>query len=111
MVVEIGRYLSSEHMLHDPTNHCVPILDYFRDPTDPTIKYIVMPILRPSNDPAFRVIGEVVNFVSQVLEVGHGIHDIPCDMYLEGCQVRQSTLRGSTRETGLSYLRCTEVGT
>jgi hypothetical protein len=30
---------------------------------------------------------------------------------LEGCQVRQSTLRGSTRETGLSYLRCTEVGT
>jgi hypothetical protein len=30
---------------------------------------------------------------------------------LEGCQVRQSTLMGSTRETGSSYLRCTEVGT
>jgi hypothetical protein len=30
---------------------------------------------------------------------------------VEGCQVRQSTLRGGTRETGSSYLRCTEVGT
>jgi hypothetical protein len=30
---------------------------------------------------------------------------------VEGCQVRQSTLMGSTRETGSSYLRCTEVGT
>jgi hypothetical protein len=29
---------------------------------------------------------------------------------MEGCQVRQSTLIGSTRETGSSYLRCTEVG-
>jgi hypothetical protein len=31
--------------------------------------------------------------------------------WMEGCQVRQSTLIGSTRETGSSYLRCTEVGT
>jgi hypothetical protein len=30
---------------------------------------------------------------------------------VEGCQVRQSTLKGSTRETGSSYLCCTEVGT
>jgi hypothetical protein len=69
MEVEIGRYLSTEHMLRDPTNHCVPIMDYFRDPIDPEIEYIVMPNLRPFNDQAFRVIGEVVDFVSQVLEV------------------------------------------
>jgi hypothetical protein len=79
MEVEIGRYLSSEHMLRDPTNHCVPIIDHFRDPTDPVIEYIVMPILRPFNDPAFRVIGEVVDFVSQVLEVS--IHVMLFNVY------------------------------
>jgi hypothetical protein len=79
MEVEIGRYLSTEHMLRDPTNHCVPIMDNFQDPTDPTIEYIVMPFLRPFNDPAFGVIGEVVDFVSQVLEVR--IHVLLCDMF------------------------------
>jgi hypothetical protein len=69
MEVEIGRYLSTEQMLGDSTNHCVPIMDHFRDPIDLTIEYIVMPNLRPFNDPAFGVIGEVVDFVSQVLEV------------------------------------------
>jgi hypothetical protein len=34
-----------------------------------------------------------------------------CAPLVEGCQVRQSTLIGSTRETGSSYLCCTEVGT
>jgi hypothetical protein len=76
MEVEIGRYLSTEYMLRDSTNHCVPILDYFRDPTDLAIEYIVMPILRPFNDPPFCVIGEAVDFVSQVLEVS--IHVVLC---------------------------------
>ena len=30
---------------------------------------MVMPYLRPFNDPEFRTIGEVVDFVSQTLEV------------------------------------------
>jgi hypothetical protein len=67
--VEIGRYLSTEHMLGDPTNHCVPILDFFPDPVDPQVEYIVMPLLRPYDDPAMGVVGEVVDFVTQILEV------------------------------------------
>ena len=72
--VEIGRFLSTKHMLHDPTNHCVEILDYFRDSIDPEVEYIVMPLLRPFNDPAFCVIGEVVDFVTQVIEVSIPLH-------------------------------------
>jgi hypothetical protein len=66
---KIGSYLSTERMLH-PTNHCVPILDYFVDTVRPDVEYIVMPALRPFNNPEFRFIGEVVDFVTQVQEVG-----------------------------------------
>ena len=67
--VKIGTYLSTEPMLRDPTNHCVPIWDSFHDPILPKVEYIVMPNLRPYNDPEFHFIGEVVDFASQVLEV------------------------------------------
>jgi hypothetical protein len=73
----IGRYLSTERMLRHPTNHCVPILDYFVDPVLPDVEYIVMPVLRPFNNPEFRFIGEVVDFVTQLLEVG-----VPFDFIL-----------------------------
>jgi hypothetical protein len=68
--VKIGRYLSTEQMLHHPDNHCVPILDSFRDPIFPEVEYIVMPVLRRYNDPEFCFVGEVVDFVTQLLEVG-----------------------------------------
>jgi hypothetical protein len=67
--VNIGRYLSTKEMLRDATNHCVPILDSFRDSILPDVEYIVMPVLRPYNDPEFSFVGEVVDFVTQVLEV------------------------------------------
>jgi hypothetical protein len=71
--VKIGRYLSTEQMLRHPTNHCVPILDSFRDPILPEVEYIVMPVLRPYNNPEFCFVGEVVDFVTQILEVS-----VPC---------------------------------
>lgn len=67
--VDIGRYLSSEQMLRDSRNHCVPILDSFQDPFLPEIDYIVMPVLRPYDDPEFLAVGEVVDFTTQILEV------------------------------------------
>lgn len=65
----IARFLSSEEMLQDPKNHCVPIWDYFRDPILPKVEYLVMPPLRQFNRPDFSAIGEVVHFVTQLLEV------------------------------------------
>ena len=55
--------------IDDPANHSVPILDTFVDSVDKSISYLVMPFLRPSNDPTFGVVEEVVDFADQVLEV------------------------------------------
>jgi hypothetical protein len=68
--VDIGKYLSTNEMLRDATNHCVPILDFFLDPNLLDVEYIVMPALRQYNEPEFCFVGEVVDFVSQLLEVG-----------------------------------------
>ena len=69
--LEIGRYLvpESSESLQDPNNHCVPILDAFSDPVHCDISYIVMPLLRPFDEPKFGAIGEVIEFVTQLLEV------------------------------------------
>jgi len=53
----------------DPSNHCVPILDTFVDSSDDTISYIVMPFLRSLEEPPFYVIGEILDFADQILEV------------------------------------------
>jgi hypothetical protein len=74
--IEIGKYLSTETMLRDATNHCVPILESFRDPILLEVQYIVMPVLRPFDNPEFCFVGEVVEFVTQLLEVS--IH-ITCE--------------------------------
>lgn len=68
--VEIAKFLSSPALRDHPFNHCVPVLDAFTDPIQPDRTYIVMPNLRPFDLPKFRYIGEVVDFVSQTLQVG-----------------------------------------
>lgn len=55
--------------IDSPANHSVPIFDTFVDLVDVSITYLVMPFLRPSNDPDFEVVEEVIDFVDQVLEV------------------------------------------
>ncbi|KAF5387969.1 hypothetical protein D9615_000850 [Tricholomella constricta] len=67
--VKIAKYLSSAAMLRDPMNHCVPIWDSFKDPILPKVEYIVMPSLRSYDEPEFGAVGEVVDFVTQMLEV------------------------------------------
>ena len=67
----IAHYLSpvGTHAPQDSTNHCVPVLDSFHDPISPGVHYLVMPLLRPYNEPEFGAIGEVVDFATQTLEV------------------------------------------
>jgi hypothetical protein len=52
-----------------PSNHCVPVLDCFVDDEDSSISYIVMPLLLPYNQLPFETVGEIVDFVDQLLEV------------------------------------------
>ncbi|THH04862.1 hypothetical protein EW146_g10061 [Bondarzewia mesenterica] len=66
--IDIGRYLSTSSLITHPMNHCVPIFDSFNNPDEPNTSYIVMPYLRPFDDPPFGSVGEVVDFVRQTLE-------------------------------------------
>lgn len=80
--LEIGRYLVPDRSQSPRTrrDHCVPILGAFRDPVCPDVSYIVMPLLRAFDDPEFGAVGEVVDFVTQLLEVCQTIrftiHDV-----------------------------------
>ena len=67
----IGRYLVPDCSQSPQTrrDHCVPILDAFQDPISPDVSYIVMPLLRAFDDPEFGAVGEVVDLVTQLLEV------------------------------------------
>lgn len=67
--IEIGEMLSTRESLQDPLNHCVPFLDHFSSPEEPNIVYIVMPLLRPFDNPEFYDISEILDFMSQTLEV------------------------------------------
>ncbi|OCH90635.1 hypothetical protein OBBRIDRAFT_819196 [Obba rivulosa] len=72
---KIATYLSSEGLSGDPRNHCVPILEMFEDPDDPAISYMVMPFLRPIDEPQFELISEVLDFVDQIIEGLVFLHD------------------------------------
>ena len=67
--IPIARSLSSANLLHDPHNHCVPILDVLNDPVDSTRSLMVMPYLRPFNDPEFLYLVEAIDFMDQMLQV------------------------------------------
>ncbi|OCH90630.1 hypothetical protein OBBRIDRAFT_825818 [Obba rivulosa] len=72
---KLATYLSSEALRSDPRNHCIPILELFEDPDDPTISYMVMPFLRPIHEPPFELVNEVVDFIEQILEGLVFLHD------------------------------------
>lgn len=64
--IQISQFLTS---LPDVQNHCVPIYDVLPDPFNSGRSLLVMPFLRPFNDPPFYMAGEVIDFVDQTLEV------------------------------------------
>lgn len=64
---EIGEYFSTCTVAEDPRNHCVPIYDVLQIPDTPDEILLVMPFLRPFDGPPFRTVGEVVDFLTQVL--------------------------------------------
>ncbi|KAH9936828.1 kinase-like protein [Epithele typhae] len=63
--LDIARYVTS---LQDPQNHCVPVIDVFRDSLVPGTVLMVMPYLRPFNNPPMEKLGELFAFIDQTLE-------------------------------------------
>ena len=66
---EIALYLSSNDYQADPMNHSVPIIDVIRDESEPHVEFLVMPLLRPFDEPPFFCVDEVLDFMKQILEV------------------------------------------
>jgi hypothetical protein len=60
---------SSEPLRSDPRNHCVPVLDLIQDDEDSDVSYMIMPLLRPMDDPPFEFVEEMVDYTDQILEV------------------------------------------
>lgn len=54
---------------YSPANHCTPLLTLFRDLEDPEIVFAVMPFLRTTPKDTFQYVGDVAEFVGQVLLV------------------------------------------
>lgn len=67
--VEIGQFFSSEPLRSHPSNHCVPIYEVLRVPTDLGRMIIVMPLLREYTSPPFSTIGEALECFRQLFEV------------------------------------------
>ncbi|KII88223.1 hypothetical protein PLICRDRAFT_175846 [Plicaturopsis crispa FD-325 SS-3] len=73
--ISIAKYLTSPNLLWHPTNHCIPIFDVIPDPKTRLKSYLVMPLLRPFDDPEFCFVGEVIDFVGQTLQGLNFLHD------------------------------------
>ncbi|KAI0330382.1 hypothetical protein GY45DRAFT_1250942 [Cubamyces sp. BRFM 1775] len=63
--LRLSQFLSS---LEHPSNHCVSVVDVLEDSLNPAMSLMVMQYLRPWNDPEFNMVGDAVDFVSQMLE-------------------------------------------
>ena len=74
--LKIAQMFSSPEVRGDPRNHCIPLLEILELPDTLDQKVIVMPFLRPFNDPCFRTYGEFVAFFTQICEVSHRIRDM-----------------------------------
>jgi hypothetical protein len=66
--LRITWLFSSPGVVQDPHNHCVPLLDIIEIPSTGQ-KLMVMPYLRPFNNPRFQTFGEFVAFFMQICEV------------------------------------------
>ncbi|TDL17188.1 hypothetical protein BD410DRAFT_843815 [Rickenella mellea] len=71
----IAQFLTAPERARDPRNHCVPILDHFAHDNDPSVHFIVMPVLRKFNNPPFHTVREALDFIEQTLEGISFIHE------------------------------------
>ena len=62
------KFNSSKHYLE---NHTILVFEVLEVEGNPDLCVIVTPLMRSCDDPWFENMGEAVDFLSQVLEVGH----------------------------------------
>jgi hypothetical protein len=69
--VDMVRFLSSDELRAHPQNRTISIIDILYPPGYNEYVLIIMPLLRPFDDPPFGTVGEVVDFCTQIFEVRH----------------------------------------
>jgi serine/threonine protein kinase len=67
--IPIQQHFSSPPLASDPKNHCVPLYEVIPNPDMPERSFIVMPLLLPCDKPPFQTVGEVLDMLSQLIEV------------------------------------------
>jgi hypothetical protein len=65
--LEITKFLSSPGLMRE--SQCVPLLEILELPKSPEQKLLVMPLLRPFDNPRFQTFGEFVSFFAQICDV------------------------------------------
>ena len=74
--LSITKLFSSPGLKEEPRNHCVPLLEVIDlSPDKLDGKLMVMPFLRPFENPQFQTYGEFVAFFIQISEVGQSVID------------------------------------
>jgi hypothetical protein len=66
---DIALFVSSESRSSDPTNHCIPVYEVLQVPDNKDLVILVMPFLRPYDDPRFDTVGEVLECYKQIIQV------------------------------------------
>ena len=85
---------STMEMRAAPNNHCVPVLDHFQHPDDPSVTFIVNPYFRPAIE--FDRADDYMEYVQQALEVCvfslmiFGVSIIPLDDEKSDCHADSS---------------------
>ena len=85
--LRIARFLSQPELQAQAGNHAVPVLDVFQDKLIPGQSLVVMPLLRKFDDPPFKFVSEVMDFVDQMLEVRMPfelVHNCSCTHRTQG---------------------------
>ena len=67
--LRISQLLTQEEWASDSRNHCVGLMKVFKDHKNPNVSYMVMPFLRPADNPPFESTKEIIKFTDQILEV------------------------------------------
>lgn len=73
--LDIVQFLSSEPLVSDPRNHSMPYIDSFPIPDVQDGLFLVTPLFVAWNNPELGTIGEVIEFIRQILEGISFLHD------------------------------------
>lgn len=84
------------HTPSSPEDHIVPVLDVLQQDEDDSLRYFVLPFLRPFDDPPFETVGDAIDYVDQIMEV-RLVSFTPYITYIHACRASIICIRLRSR--------------